>query len=237
MCHKSPQEFRNLFYSSTNLIRHTWTETLIQPPLTPSCHTFAIKSVCFFCFFFAKTVAFTCQFLIVLYLGVLNVDFNESCLLRAKFRQLHPTGHPWKSTNYLVELPQLPAKYLPFTAATGNRWARHRVTVHKPPDQALVSFLPSQSTKATVVVTVHGWRRGAEWWRCQRGRLNSAIRQQLTDKQWRRLTDALARCFPQWHHAMTEFSLKDVGLSVYQATTKEERASWATIPVPPWGPS
>lgn len=134
--------------------------------------------------------------------------------------------HNWKSTNYLVELPQLPAKYLPITAATGDGRARHRVTVHKPPDRAPVSFLPSQSAKATVVVTVHGWRRGAEWWRCQRGAgwtqpsvSPSERSQELTDKQWRRLTEALARCFPQWHHTMTELSLKDVGLSVYQATT------------------
>lgn len=38
--------------------------------------------------------------------------------------------HNWKSTNYLVELPQLPAKYLPFTAATDGLGTGSRSTNH-----------------------------------------------------------------------------------------------------------
>lgn len=88
-------------------------------------------------------------------------------LLGPNFVSFHQLAFPnWKLTNYPVQLPPLPANYLPFTAPTADELGA-TVTDHKPPDGARVSSPLPQSADANVVVvvTVDGlalWRRVME---------------------------------------------------------------------------
>lgn len=179
VCHKSPQEFRNPFYSSTNLIRHTRTEILIQPPLTPSCHAFAFQ-IYLFIYILAKPLPLlTCQFLIVSYLGVLSVDFNESCLLAC---QISTTSPNWPSIigsrqsislNFLNYLPSTSHSLLQQATdrlGTGSRSTNH-LTERQSPSSRLKVPKPLSSSPCTgdVEVPSDGDVSG--------GRLNAAIRQ------------------------------------------------------------